>query len=323
MSTVWNDYRLVRGVDASVVCLGNFDGMHRGHQSIIRETFLYAKRQQIMSCLMTFDPHPAHVLNQNRNLRLILSNQEKSDLIQAMPFDLTLLQQFDRPFSQMTAEAFVEDVLIHALKAKMIMVGANFRFGFEAKGNVDLLRRYSEFEVKSGDLIEREGGVVSSSRIRSTLLQGDVDVAEALLSYSYFASGVVVHGDGRGIQLGFPTANVEVSKDLILPFGVYGGFVECVDTGEVAVAAINYGMKPTFSASKPALEAHLLNFSADLYGHHVRIHFKRRIRAEQRFTSVENLVRQIGEDVSSVRTLIELDLWQRPEDGLSRLWEEF
>jgi riboflavin kinase/FMN adenylyltransferase len=323
MSAVWNDYRLVRGVDASVVCLGNFDGMHRGHQSIIRETFLYAKRQQIMSCLVTFDPHPAHVLNQNRNLRLILSNQEKADLIQAMPFDLTLLQQFDRPFSQMTAEAFIDEVLIRALRAKMIMVGANFRFGFEAKGNVDLLKGYSDFEVRSGDLIEREGGVVSSSRIRSTLLQGDVDVCEDLLGYPYFASGVVVHGDGRGVQLGFPTANVEVTKDLILPFGVYGGFVECVDTGEVAVAAINFGMKPTFSASKPALEAHLLNFSADLYGHHVRIHFKNRIRSEQKFASIENLVRQIREDVNSVRSVVELEAFQRPEDCFSRLLEGF
>jgi riboflavin kinase/FMN adenylyltransferase len=321
MSAVWNDYRHVRGVDASVVCLGNFDGMHRGHQSIIRETFMYAKRQRIMSCLMTFDPHPAHVLNQNRNLRLILSTQEKAQLIQAMPFDITLLQQFDRPFSQMTAEAFVEQVLIQSLKAKMIMVGANFRFGFEAKGNVDLLRSYTELEIKSGDLIEREGGVVSSSRIRSTLLQGDVDIAEDLLGYPYFASGVVVHGDGRGIQLGFPTANVEVSKDLILPFGVYGGFVECLDTKEIAVAAINFGVKPTFSALKPSLEAHLLDFDGDLYGRHVRIHFKKQIRSEQRFTTVEQLVRQIGEDVNSVRSLLELKKFQHTEDCLKGLLE--
>lgn len=323
MSAVWNDYRLVRGVDASVVCLGNFDGMHRGHQSIIGETFVYAKRQRIMSCLMTFDPHPAHVLNQNRNLRLILSNQEKSDLIRSMPFDIVLLQQFDRPFSQMPAETFVEDVLIRALKAKMIMVGANFRFGFEARGTVDLLKRYTDFEVKSGDLIEREGGVVSSSRIRTALLQGDVEVAHDLLGYSYCATGVVVHGDGRGVQLGFPTANIEVNKDLILPFGVYGGFVERVDTGEVAVAAINFGMKPTFSAAKPTLEAHLLDFSGDLYGHHVRIHFRKKIRAEQRFVSVDALVSQIGSDVANVSASVKASAFQKPEILFNRLVEEF
>lgn len=318
MTAVWNDYHEVKDLGASVVCLGNFDGLHRGHQSIFRKTFLHAKRRQLMSCLVTFDPHPAHVLNQERNLKLLLSGDEKRELMSAMPFDGALIQRFDRKFSEMSAESFVEDVLIRSLKAKMIMVGSNFRFGFEARGDVDLLRSYPEFEVEGADLLEVDGSVLSSSKIRSLLTQGNVRAASRLLGYHYFATGVVIHGDGRGAQIGFPTANVDVRKPLLIPFGVYGGFLERVDSGEVNVAAINFGIKPTFSSKTPSLEAHLPGFCGDLYGHRVNIYFGESVRSEMKFSSVQKLQAQIARDVNSVKDCMELSSYQSPREVLGK-----
>jgi len=296
--------------------------MHRGHQSILNKIFLYAKCRHLMSSIVTFDPHPAHVLNQGRNLQLILSNQEKKDLVSQLPFDSVLIQRFDRLFSQMSAEDFVERVLIEKLKSKIVIVGKNFRFGFEARGDLELLHQYKEFQVESGELIEREGEIVSSSRIRAALSRGDLIRANDLLGYQYYASGVVVHGDGRGAQIGFPTANLDPQKVLLLPFGVYGGFVEKMDTGEVSLAAINYGLKPTFSGSSPSLEAHLLDFDGDLYGHRVQIYFAESLRSEMKFDSVTELTTQIKKDVDNLRQRLNLSKFESPRFVLARSVED-
>lgn len=287
--------------------------MHRGHQKIIRTalewTELNAKSQPTESILFTFHPHPRVVLG--FDLNLICSYEERRRILQATDMSLILEQEFDSSFQRMEAEIFVREVLHARLKASAVVVGENFRFGYQARGDVSLLENMNLFRTVRVSP-EKEGDrPVSSSWIRDCLRSRDVKLAERLLGRPFAVSGLVVKGDQRGRLLGFPTANIRVDLQLLIPRGVFLVTVEGV-TSDPWPAVCNVGVRPSFEGVGTWIECHLLNFDGDLYGKTLTVHFLDFIREEKKFSSIDDLKLQISKDVAKGETLsVDLGLPQR------------
>jgi riboflavin kinase / FMN adenylyltransferase len=264
---------------------------------------------------VTFDRHPAAVVRPESAPRLLTDLEQKLELLADTGIDYCLVITFDEARSQESAEDFVKEVLVDCLNAEDVVVGEDFHFGHRRAGNVPLLRRLGGelgFEVDGIELVGAESGPgagqapVSSTRIRRALVEGDLALANRLLGRDYEVRGVVALGDKRGRELGFPTANVSVPGDILLPAdGIYAGWFERPD-GSVHASAISLGRRPTFyvEAHVSLLEAHLLDFDGDLYGEHAKVRFVARLRDEVRFDSAEALVEQIGRDVDRARALL-------------------
>jgi riboflavin kinase/FMN adenylyltransferase len=288
----------------SVVALGVFDGVHLGHRAILDAAVARARTHgTAVAC--TFDPHPAEVLQPDRAPLPIITLDERLALIAATGVAVTVVVPFTTALAAMEPEAFVTDVLVDRLGAREVVVGFNHRFGRGARGDARLLR---ELGVRAGFHVEVvpptdvDGTPVSSSAIRAALQRGDLDVAARLLGRPYFVSGEVVEGAGRGRTLGFPTANIAAERPLLVPPGVYA----CrLHVGEALHGAVlNAGVRPTFGEKIFALEAHVLDFSGDLYGRAVRVDFVRRLRDERKFPGVDALKAQIVADVAAARAAL-------------------
>jgi riboflavin kinase/FMN adenylyltransferase len=271
------------------VAIGTFDGVHLGHREVIGTS----------DTVLTFDPHPLAVIRPDALPKLLDSFPIKRDLIAGCGVDELVVIPFDRDFMTKSAEEFVEEILIGQLGAYEVSVGENFRFGKGARGDADLLRRYSEFETRLVPLVEVEGETVSSSHIRGLVAAGDVGRAARFLGSPFMLEGTVVSGDRRGRELGYPTANVVPDDHLAVPgHGVYAAWAH----GHPA--AVNVGVRPTFDTGRGLLvEAYLLDFDGDLYGQQLRIAFTERLRGEKRFESVDDLVAQMGLDVERAREI--------------------
>jgi riboflavin kinase / FMN adenylyltransferase len=299
----------------SAVTIGAYDGVHLGHQAVIAEVRRRADERGLATAVVTFDRHPAAVVRPESAPRLLTDLDQKLELLAATGIDYCLVVTFDEARSQETAADFVREVLVGCLAARTVVVGDDFHFGHGREGNVALLRTMGAdlgFDVEGVDLVDADGKPaddadrVSSTRIRHALVAGDVAAAHAMLGRPYELRGIVARGDERGRELGFPTANVSVPGDILLPAdGIYAGWFERPD-GSVHQAAISLGRRPTFYAEAHAslLEAHLLDFSGDLYGERVRVRFVARLRGEVRFASVAALVEQIGRDCDETRRLL-------------------
>lgn len=308
---------VVRDVDAaapahagSVVTIGAYDGVHLGHRAVIAEVRRRAAAAGLASTVVTFDRHPATVVRPESAPRLLTDLDQKLELLAATGIDRCLVVTFDEARSQEPAEDFVHEVLIRRLAAREVIVGEDFHFGHERKGNVALLTEMGAelgFTVDGLDLISVAGAEkTSSTAIRHALVEGDLDLARTMLGRDHEVRGVVAHGDERGRELGFPTANVSVPGELLLPAdGIYAGWFERAD-GSVHPAALSLGRRPTFYAEAHAslLEAHLLDFSGDLYDERVRVRFTARLRGEEKFDSLEALVEQIQRDCDQARALL-------------------
>jgi riboflavin kinase / FMN adenylyltransferase len=305
--------------EGTVVTIGAYDGVHMGHRSVIRLVRRRAAERGLRSAVVTFDRHPASVVRPESAPRLLTDLDQKLELLAETGIDYCLVIAFDEARSRETAEDFVKEVLVDCLNAGDVVVGEDFHFGHGRAGNVKLLRDMGVdlgFEVEGLDLVDRRGRPtdedadrVSSTRIRHALAAGDLAGANALLGRPYEIRGVVAHGDERGRDLGFPTANVSVPGDILLPAdGIYAGWFVRAD-GSVHPTAISLGRRPTFYAEAHAslLEAHLLDFDGDLYGERVRVRFVARLRGEVRFESVDALVAQIGRDCDEARRLLSQD----------------
>jgi riboflavin kinase / FMN adenylyltransferase len=269
------------------VAVGTFDGVHLGHREVIRGS----------DTVLTFDPHPLQVVHPEATPKLLDSFPVKRDLIASLGVEELVVVPFDREFAARTHEEFVEDVLIARLGAARVAVGENFRFGRAARGDADYLRSRPEFETRVVPLIEVDGETVSSSHIRALVAAGEVDVAARFLGDPFTLEGEVVGGDRRGRELGMPTANLIPDDRVVIPgHGVYAAAVDG------RPAAVNVGVRPTFDSGRGVLvEAHLLDFDADLYGETIRIAFLERLRGERRFDSVDGLVEQMRADVERAR----------------------
>lgn len=295
----------------TVVTIGAYDGVHLGHRAVIGEVRRLAAELGCATAVVTFDSHPATVVRPDSAPLLLTDLDQKLELLAGTGVDYTLLVRFDEARSQEPAEEFVREVLVGCLRARAIVVGEDFHFGRGRGGNVALLRDMGPelgFDVVGLGLVNVGGFAtpVSSTAIRRALAAGDVAAASELLGRQHEVRGVVAEGDRRGRQLGFPTANVSVPRDILLPAdGIYAGWYVRPD-GSVHPSAISLGRRPTFyeHADASLLEAYLLDFDGELYGEEARVRFVSRLRGEERFDSVEALVDQMGRDVIATRAAL-------------------
>ena len=299
----------------TVVTIGAYDGVHVGHQAVIAEVRARAAAGGMESAVVTFDRHPAAVVRPESAPRLLTDLDQKLELLAATGLDRCLVIPFDEARSKEAAEEFVQEVLVDCLGAKVVIVGEDFHFGHQRRGNVALLHELGAdlgFEVAGLPLVDAVGDgagdrpKASSTAIRHALVEGNLGFANALLGRPHEVRGRVAHGDNRGRELGFPTANVSVPGDILLPAdGIYAGWYERPD-GSAHPSAISLGRRPTFyeEAHASLLEAHLLDFDGDLYDEPAKVRFVARLRGEAKFDSVEALVEQIRRDCDEARAIL-------------------
>ena len=295
----------------AVLALGNFDGLHRGHQHIIAHAKHRAQQAGVACAVMTFEPHPRRVFNPALAPLRIYPLHEKLRLFAALGVDIVFLQRFTASFARTTASAFVEDVLLCQCKVSEVVTGDNFTFGYQRGGNATVLAEYaasSAFQYHQMPAIERDGQICSSSSIREALSRGDIRFASELLGRPYHISGVVQHGDKRGRQIGFPTANI-LPQGLYLPrYGVYASRLHVLDAQHrprrTVSAVTNLGVRPTFAGEKCLLETHCFDFDDVIYSERVNIELVEFIRPEVRFDGIDALKEQINHDTEMARRLL-------------------
>jgi len=303
--------------EGTAVTIGAFDGVHLGHQALLRMVRERAAEQGLRTALVTFDRHPAQIVRPESAPKVLTTLEQKLELLEATGLvDHAVVLTFDEERREESAEEFVEEVLVGCLRAGLVVVGADFHFGRNRRGNVELLGRLGQafgFDVVGLELVAGEGAVYSSTRVRHLLAEGDVAEAARLLGRPHEVRGQVVDGDRRGRQLGFPTANMAVPEEVCLPAsGIYAGTFTAAD-GVERPAALSIGRRPTFyeEGGLFLLEAHVLDFTGDLYGQEGAVRFVDRIRSQERFDSVPALVEAIGRDVEAVRKVLDLSARDR------------
>jgi riboflavin kinase/FMN adenylyltransferase len=279
------------------VAVGEFDGVHLGHREVIAGA----------DTVLTFEPHPRAVVAPDAAPKLLTSLAVKSDLIAGLGVRELVVIPFDRSFAAQGPQEFVDSVLVERLGAQRVSVGENFRFGHKATGDADLLRRQDAFEARVVPLVEVDGEIVSSTHIRGLVVAGELEKANRFLGSPFQLRGSVVHGDERGRELGYPTANLVPDNALVYPGnGVYACRAAFEQDGEWRwwPAATSIGVRPTFVTGRGVLvEAFLLDFEGDLYDRELRIAFLARLRGERRFDTVDGLVEQMHRDVESARAI--------------------
>ncbi|MEO6628792.1 MAG: bifunctional riboflavin kinase/FAD synthetase [Aquihabitans sp.] len=305
-------------MDPSVVTIGAYDGVHLGHQAVIGEVRRLAASRNLQTVVVTFDRHPASVVRPDSAPKLLCDLDQKLELLAATGVDATYVIRFDEERAGELAEDFVDTVLVASLSARAVVVGEDFHFGHKRGGNVDLLRTMGaqrNFTVEGLELVGVDGGPagvsgrnVSSTAIRTMLVDGDVSGAAVLLGRPHEVRGTIEHGDKRGRELGFPTANLAIPAEIQLPAdGIYAGWVERAD-GVTHPAAMSLGHRPTFydrPTGAPLLECNLLDFSGDLYGEAVKVRFVERLRGEVKFDGIDPLIAQMQADVDQTRSLLQ------------------
>jgi len=289
------------------VCLaiGFFDGVHLGHQQIIRQTIADARQHEAIALAITFDAHPNTVVAPDRVPPLIYSLSQKLRAVESLGADALLLLHFDKAFSEQSGETFVRGLARDLGRIQSLCVGADFTFGHRRAGNVALLKKLGDeigFAVHGLAAVSLDGQPVRSTRIREAIRGGDFDAAGQMLGRAYSIAGQVVRGDQFGHQLGFPTANLETTGLALPPNGVYAA--HAVATGKNFRAVLNIGHRPTRSNTSPEVrvEVHLLDFAGELYGQEMEVTFAARLRDERKFPSVEELHAQIARDITEAKT---------------------
>jgi len=290
----------------SVVTVGEYDGVHRGHRTIVSEMHRLAAERGCATAVVTFDRHPATIVRPESAPLLLCDLEHKLELLAETGVDYTLVVEFTPEQAEVPAEIFARQVLVDCLQARAVVVGADFHFGKGRRGNVETLGSVGEefgYEVIGLPLVKHltgEGEVISSTSIRAALSGGDVEKAHRLLGRPFEVRGVVTPGDRRGRTIGFPTANLPTTTDLQVPAdGVYAAWYIRED-GKQYPAAVNIGKRPTFydDADRSLIEAHLIGFRGDLYGESAKVRFVRRLRGEKKFEGPEALKEQLVKDVA-------------------------
>lgn len=308
MKIFWDVQAMTEQIASPIVTMGNFDGVHAGHQTLFRRIHHRAKETGGTSCVITFEPHPQKVLFPDQELYLLNHLDEKIEIIQAHGIDLLLCIPFTPEFAAQAPAQFVKEVLVDALHVREIHVGYDGRFGHGRDGSPEMLKTFGAqygFHVAIIPPIVLDGTTVSSTKIRQCLQDGDVERAAVLLNRPYALDGTVVYGTQRGSQLlGFPTANVEVVHELLPKKGVYVGRVRWKQQQFQAV--VNIGLNPTFRNSPLTVEAHLLDFDGNLYGEWIHVLLLKRLRSETAFSSPQALAAQISADVDAARQYFSL-----------------
>ena len=288
-----------------VLALGNFDGLHRGHMKIIERVHRTAVERGATPVVLTFDPHPTRVVRPEKAPRVLMSEAQKIEVLEAAGMRGVAIVRFTAELSRWDPETFVRIVLVEWLGVAEVWVGGNFLFGRDRSGTFAVLRSLGEqygFRADKIDPVCVRGAVVSSTRVRRLLSEGRVDEAGVLLGRHFFMDGHVVGGDQRGRELGFPTANLETASEMVPPVGVYATIARTPDGCQPAVT--NIGVRPTFGGGgAPTIETHLLRGGRDLYGADLRLYFVQRLRDEQAFASADALRARIEQDCREARAL--------------------
>ena len=298
------DARTPAGWHQPVLALGNFDGVHRGHDKIIELVRCRADERGVTAVALTFDPHPSRIVRKDKAPPLLMTGAQKLAALGDAGMAGIAVVRFTQALSRWEPEACVRAVLVEWLRVSEVWVGANFLFGHDRAGNFSVLRslgaRYG-FRAEKIDPVRYREFVVSSTRVRRLVTEGRVDEAGALLGHHYMLEGTVTRGAGRGRQLGFPTANLSTDNELLPPNGVYATAV--LMDGEIHASVTNVGVRPTFGASGPVVESHIFDVDRDLYGCRIRVAFVQRLRDELAFSDGDALRVQIARDCDEARAL--------------------
>ena len=283
----------------SVVTIGTFDGVHLGHQKIVKRLVKMAKKNNLQSVVLTFFPHPRMVLQKDANIKLINTIDEKAQLFDNFGLNRLVVKEFTKVFSRITALEFVRDVLVNKLHVSHIIIGYDHQFGRNRTANINDLKEYGEiydFRVIEISAQEVDEVTISSTKIRKALREGDIKTANAFLGYHFMLTGTVVKGKGLGKQIDFPTANllIEEAYKLIPKSGVY--VVKSSYNDKIIYGMMNIGTNPTVGGKYQSIEIHFFDFNQDIYGNKVKIELLKRLRDEQKFESIENLQTQLHKD---------------------------
>jgi riboflavin kinase / FMN adenylyltransferase len=291
---------------STVLTVGNFDGVHRGHRALLDQLVLRAHALGLPPAVLTFEPHPREFFDTKNAPTRLATLREKLELLADCGIDIVMVTRFNAAFACLSADAFVEQVIVAALRTRHLMIGDDFRYGAKRAGGFHHLQQKGEqfgFRVEAMHSVLLDGERVSSSGVRAALAAGNMDEAARLLGRPYAFDGRVVHGDKRGRQLGFPTANLRVKHNPLPMRGVF-----CVEVRRQGVASeemlhgvANLGVRPTVEGTRPLLEIHLFDFAGDLYGAHLNVRFIRKIRDEMKFSGLDALRAQIARDAATAR----------------------
>ncbi|MCX5749068.1 MAG: bifunctional riboflavin kinase/FAD synthetase [Candidatus Saganbacteria bacterium] len=291
---------------SSVVAIGTFDGFHLGHKKVIASAVAFAKAKKLPSVVLTFDPHPQKALHPGRQIKMLSTADERACLVEALSPDHFVVAKFDRNFSSMNYKKFVNDILLKKLKVKHIFVGKDYVFGRGKEGNLSKLKKLGKefgFSVTGVTDKKEAGRVVKSTLIRHLIEKGEFSHALNLLGHPYLICGKVISGRGRGALLGYPTANVAVGPEKLVPCdGVYACHV--MINGKKYKGAVNIGRRPTFIEKDRTIEVFILNFRSDIRGKKLRLFLEKRLRSEKKFNNVKTLIRAIGHDAKIAERIL-------------------
>ncbi len=288
----------------SVLAIGNFDGMHKGHVALIQEALSFARKNNMPMGVLTFEPHPRQIFQPNESPFRITPPAVKRQKIEELGIDFLVELEFTRDLAQKSPDDFVKDILIEHIGVDHIFIGEDFHFGQNRTGSVETLRSHA-LNVTSIDILEDEHTQkYSASHVRSHLRRGLISEANQILGWEWEIQGHVIHGDKRGRELGYPTANVSLNDTLHPAFGVYATYVQIEGETHWHSAATNIGIRPMFETKNALVEAYLFNFNEDIYGKMLRIRPIQKLRDEARFNSLEDLVTQIEKDCQKIKTIL-------------------
>ena len=287
--------------------IGNFDGIHKGHREIIKNLIQQTKTSNLKSAILSFTPHPKIYFNKQKNF-MINSQSKKKEILKDLGLDYLIDLNFNDKFTQLSHNEFEDKILLEKLNSKRILIGKDFQYGNQRKGNIDTLKIFCEknkIELEEIGLIlnDQNSNKISSSTIRENLKSGKFELANKDLERNFSVAGKVIKGDQRGRTIGIPTANLEYPLNTItIPYGVYA--VETLIEGNTYFGIVNFGIRPTFNKDKPIVEAYLFDFDNDIYGKNIEILFHKQIRQEKKFNDIKELLNQINIDIAEAKKIL-------------------
>ena len=293
--------------DELFLTIGNFDGVHKGHNDILNNLRSKAKSSNVKTAILSFNPHPKVYFNNEKNF-LINSREKKISILQKLKIDYLIDLKFDQNLTKMSFQEFEQSILLEKLNIKKIFLGKDFRYGNQRKGNLDTLKSLcdsSNINLEEIELLKDRNSEekISSSKIRNLLQNGKIENANNLLIEKFSISGRVIEGDKRGRTIGIPTANLEYPNDIIkIPYGVYSAQIKILD--QIHHGIVNFGMRPTFNKQTSVLEAYIFDFEEDIYGNEIEVVFFSKIRDEQKFNGIKELLKQITLDITVAKKFL-------------------
>lgn len=291
----------IYNIDKSVITIGNFDGVHNGHKTLINKVLDYKKKNKCSSIVFTFSNHPVNYFKPN-TIKNIITNKEKLEIFYKKGIDIAINIPFDKYMTQIEAKEFVKEILINKLKMQKLIIGYDFSFARNKEGNVDLLKKLSKeynFELEVVEPIMIENVRISSTHVRDLISQGEIEKVNEYLGYNFSMSGTVIQGRQIGRTIGYPTANIDYDKTILIPkIGIYATYVYIDD--KKYIGATNVGYNPTVNGKKLSVETHIIDFDEDIYQKEIKIEFLERIRNEKKFNNLDELKNQLQKDTNYI-----------------------